>query len=105
MVVSESPVSSTDSGSGGAATESVSGMCTDRVRVSPRLWKSTKVNAGRLSRQPKAGDTAGTVGSVFEHQSAAMAFGDLPAEHQADARTARLGGKEGDEQIRRGGES
>ena len=35
----------------------------------------------------------------MQNQRAAMGFGDLPAQHQADAGAARFRGKERDKQI------
>ena len=54
-----------------------------------------RVTSGRRS----AGAAAGAVVAVLEHQAAAVAFGDLPAEDQADAGAAGLGREERHEQV------
>src|ERR1035438_8972391 len=46
-----------------------------------------------LQRQAQAGHTARTVGPILQRKGAAVAFGDLAAEHEADAAASRLGGR------------
>ncbi len=45
------------------------------------------------------GFAAEAFGGVAEGQRTAMGFGDLAAEHQADAGAAAFGGEEGDEEV------
>src|ERR1035441_5272578 len=50
-------------------------------------------------RQAQAGDAAGGFGAILQGEGAGVAFGDLPAQHEADARASRFGGEERDEQV------
>src|ERR1051325_11573764 len=52
-------------------------------------------------RNSKPGAAATRVFAILQRQRAAVSFGDLPAQHQADARTALLGREERHEQVRR----
>ena len=52
-----------------------------------------------LQRQTEAGFAALGVGAIFQGEFAAVGFGDLAAEDQADAGAVWLGGEEGDEEI------
>src|ERR1035437_8176197 len=48
-----------------------------------------------LQRQPQAGDAPWTIHPILQRQRAAVAFGDLPAQHQPDVRSEeRRVGKE-----------
>src|SRR3954447_18791236 len=113
-VDSARPVCSSDSGSGGAIgcadgalirtysnrQNGIGVSCLWLAAVGPEGLDG--LCRGRLRRaggKPETGDTALAVGAVLEHQGAAVAFGDLAAEHQADARPARLRGEERDEQV------
>src|SRR5437763_15485322 len=54
----------------------------------------------RLERQAQASLAAATARAVFERERAAVRLCDLAREHEADARTARLRGEEGHEEVR-----
>jgi hypothetical protein len=47
----------------------------------------------------------GSPAAILQRKRAGMAFGDLPAEHQSDARASRFGGEERDEQVGRSGKA
>src|SRR5215510_1043289 len=51
-------------------------------------------------REPQSRFTAASARAVFERQHSAVAFGDLAAEREADARTAGFGREERDEEVR-----
>ena len=51
-------------------------------------------------RQAQAGPAAGLAHVVLQDQGAAVGFGDLAAERQAEARTMILRGEEGHEDVR-----
>jgi len=46
------------------------------------------------------GFAAAPVGAVLQREGAAVGFGDLAAEDQADSLASRLGGEERDEEVR-----
>ena len=54
-------------------------------------------------RQPQPRHTPRRAFPVLQRQFAAVSFGDLPAQNQADSRSAGLGSEEGHEQVRRAG--
>ena len=54
---------------------------------------------GLLQRQAQRGAHARAIGPILELQAAAVRLGDLPAQHQADAGAAGLGGEERHEQV------
>src|ERR1035438_6595221 len=56
-------------------------------------------------RQAQAGDAAGGLGAILQGEGAGVAFGDLPAQYQADARSSRFGREERDEQVSRSGKA
>src|SRR5580692_12398732 len=65
------------------------------IRPSSFSWN------GRLgARKHDSGLTAALVSAVQKFYGAAMGFGDLPREHQADSAAGGLGGVEGDEHVR-----
>src|ERR1700728_4416335 len=47
-----------------------------------------------LGGQPQTGHATGAIGAILQGQRAAMPFGDLAAQYQADAGASGLGGKE-----------
>src|SRR3954468_16201789 len=55
-------------------------------------------------RKSQVGAAAAAVGAVVQRQRAAVGFGDLTAQHEADAGSTRFGGEEGHEQVRRVGQ-
>ncbi len=54
---------------------------------------------GKLKGQAQARHAPPRARAVLERQRSAVAFGDLPAEHQANPGAARLGGKKRNEEI------
>ena len=68
---------------------------------SPRLKSGAsthwRVNDALLQGEAEAGFAAFAVAAILQREGAAVGFGDLAAEHQADSRAAGLGGEEGDE--------
>ena len=52
-----------------------------------------------LQRQTEAGFAALGVGAIFQGEFAAVGFGDLAAEYQANAGAAAFSGEEGDEEV------
>src|SRR5579872_1217245 len=52
-----------------------------------------------LDRQAQLRFATPTVAPVLQRQGAAVGFCNLAAQNQADARTARFGGKEGNKEI------
>ena len=66
------------------------------------MWRRLKPV---LQSQAQAGFAARRILAVFERERAAMSLGDLPAQHQPNAGSARFGREERDEEIRRIGKS
>src|SRR2546428_13367166 len=62
--------------------------------------KIHRVQARMSDWQPQVRTAAAVVGVVLECQHSAVGFGNLTAEHQADARSARLRRKKRHEEIR-----
>src|ERR1019366_7475644 len=56
-------------------------------------------------RQAQPGNAAGRLGPILQGEGAGVAFGDLPAQYEADARSSRLGREERDEKIGRSGKA
>ena len=56
--------------------------------------RSIVLRPGLAERQAQSRDAAGTIRAVLDEQAAAVGFGDLSAQGQADAGTGRLSGKE-----------
>src|ERR1035437_2331479 len=56
-------------------------------------------------RQAQPGNAAGRLGPILQGEGAGVAFGDLPTQHESDARSSRLGREERDEQIGRSGKA
>src|SRR5271169_6151607 len=53
-----------------------------------------------VERQAQARFAAALGLAIFERERSAVSFGNLPAENQANARAALLGGEERDEEVR-----
>ena len=85
-------------GAGGRAliVASPGGACHPVPAVAGRLRRSSLL---AREGEPEEGAAAAGVGAVLERERAAVRFGDLAAEHQADARAAGLGGEERHEQV------
>ena len=65
-----------------------------------RRWPDLAAGFGqRLKRHAEGGAAADAVGAVRQQQCAAVRFGDLAAEDQADPGAARLGREERHEQV------
>jgi len=86
--------------------------CPDEKRRSKlRYYKeigtsgTTNEPALTLDGEAEAGFAAVGVGAIFEVELAAMGFGDLAAEDQSNARAARFGGEEGNEDVGRVGDA
>ena len=83
------------------ASTSDDASATASAQTARRSRRARELRDFVSDRQAQVGAAAAAVGAVFQRQRAAVRFGDLPAEHQADARSARLGREERHEQVRR----
>ena len=70
-----------------------------RRRPGARRYFIGPASGRRSDGQPQARDRAAVPAPVLERQAAAVRLGDLPRQHEADARAARLGREERDEEV------
>src|SRR5947208_17078509 len=71
-----------------------------------KLFLATVPNVpGSTQRQSQPRQAARSLFPVFQRETAAVGFGNLAAQRQPDARSARFGGEERHKQIRGGGKS